>query len=248
MEFWWYIIGIVGIVLLIFIIVSFPRKKSERVPSIEGIDEKAVAEGFEKVTNWLPFRLLRRMVIKELRKLDLNGLLVDVGCGSGNLIIQIAENFKSLKLIGVDISDEMIELAKKKATEKGQIERIEFRIGTSENLPFSDNSVDIIISSLSLHHWSNPIKGFEEIIRVLKPNGIFLIFDFRRDSRRLFYGFLTFVSKVVVPKPLKEIKEPLGSLRASYTPKEAEKFLKQLKLQESEIKNALAWMFIIGKK
>jgi len=115
-------------------------------------------------------------------------------------------------------------------------------------LPFKDNTINFILTTLSLHHWSDPVKSFKEIIRVLKPEGHFLIFDFRRDARKLYYWFFKFITKVIVPKPLKRINEPLGSALASYTPEEVKEMLSKLEIKEINITPAKAWMFIEGVK
>ncbi|MFX1498454.1 MAG: class I SAM-dependent methyltransferase [Promethearchaeota archaeon] len=237
-----------GFIIILFLIFSLPRKNSERKSSIEGIDDPNVAKAFEKMTNFFPFKILRRKIITQLKKYNLRGLVADIGCGSGNLIVQIAQNFKGLDLLGLDISKELLELAKIRAIEKGVSDKIKFKIGNAENLPFLDNSIDYVISSLSLHHWIEPKKALEELIRVLKKDGVLLIFDFRRDSRRFFYGLLTFATKLVVPKALKHINEPLGSLKASYTREEVKEILSQINNLDVKIEPYLAWMFIIIRK
>ncbi len=249
MSFWYIFFAIIGIAVILIIIFGFPRKKkSPRKPNIEGLDNPEVAKAFEKMTNILPFRLLRKKVLSKLKDFNPIGTLVDIGCGSGNLIIQIAKSFPDLNLIGIDISSEILEFAKKRALDRGLGKRIEFKIGNVEKLPFSNESIDFIISTLSLHHWVNPVKGFNEIHRVLKRDGTLLIFDFRRDSRRFFYGFLTFVTKVVAPKALKEVHEPLGSIQSSYAYNEIFQLISQTSFQIPKVKTFLAWMFISIKK
>ncbi|TKJ21357.1 MAG: hypothetical protein CEE42_13935 [Promethearchaeota archaeon Loki_b31] len=249
MSFWCIFFAIIGIVVILIIIFGFPRKKkSPRKPNIEGLDNPEVAKAFEKMTNFLPFRLLRKKVLSKLKDFNPKGTLVDIGCGSGNLIIQIAESFPDLNLIGIDISSEILEFAKKLALDRNLGKRIEFKIGNVEKLPFSDESIDFIISTLSLHHWVNPVKVFNEIHRVLKRDGTLLIFDFRRDSRRFFYGILTFATKVVVPKALKEVHEPLGSIQSSYAYNEIFQLISQTRFQNPKVKTFLAWMFISIKK
>ena len=245
---WAIFLCIFGIIFILILIFSLPRKKSEREPSIEGLYCAEVAKAFEKMTNFLPFQMLRRRIISELNKYNLNGLLVDLGCGSGNLIVEIAQKYNSIDLIGIDISDEILELAKQRVIKNELNERIKFEIGNVENLPFSDNSIDFIISSLSLHHWSNPKIAFKELVRTLKGDGLLMVFDFRRNSRKFFYGLLKFATKVVVPKVLKEINEPLGSLQAGYTAEEIKEILSQINIHSVEIKPFLAWMFISVKK
>ncbi len=248
MSFLLWFLGVLTILILIIFIFGFPRKKSERIPSLEGIDNPDVAKAYERMTNFLPFKLLQRKIVSHLKKFHPQGLLVDIGCGSGNLIVQIAEKFPNLKLGGVDISNEILELARKRADAHGLGEKIEFKLGNATKLPFPDASVDFIISTFSMHHWTNPLDVLNEIYRVLKKDGTFLIFDFRRDARKFFYGLFTFVTKVVVPKPLKRVKEPLGSIKASYTPEEALQICAQSPFATVMIKPFLAWMFISSKK
>ncbi len=249
MSFWCIFFAIIGIVVILVIIFGFPRKKkSPRKPNIEGLDNPEVAKAFEKMTNILPFRLLRKKVISKLKDFNPKGTLVDIGCGSGNLLIQIAESFPDLNLIGIDIASEILEFAKKRALDRSLGKRIEFKIGNVEKLPFSNESIDFIISTFSLHHWVNPVKGFNEIHRVLKRDGTLLIFDFRRDSRRFFYSFLTFITKVVAPKALKEVHEPLGSIQSSYAYNEIFQLISQTSFQNPKVKTFLALMFISIKK
>ena len=75
-----------------------------------------------------------------------------------------------------------------------------------------------------------------------------MIFDFRRDARRIFYGLLTFATKIVVPKPLKDVNEPLGSIQSSYTLLEVKEMLKKVDSLEIKINPWLMWMFITIKK
>jgi len=239
---------IIGVIITLILIFGLPRKKSIRKPSIEGLDSPEVAVAFDRMTDFLPFKILRRRIISELKRYNPKGKLVDLGCGSGNLIVQITKHYPNLDLIGVDISSEILELAKKRAFESNLNEKIKFKIGSVEDLPFSDNSIDFLISSLSLHHWQEPIKALSEACRVLKQKGILLIFDFRRDARKFFYGLLKFATKVVVPKALKEINEPIGSLQAGYTPKEIRHLISQTSINNIEIVPCLAWMFIEIKK
>jgi ubiquinone/menaquinone biosynthesis C-methylase UbiE len=248
MCFWYYFLGILGIIIVLVIIFGYPRKKNARTPNIEGLDDPAVAKAFERITNFFPFKILRRKIISQLKKFSPQGVLVDLGCGSGNLIVQIAEKIPTLNLIGLDISSEILEFAKKRAIDKKVEQKIEFKIGNAEQMPFGDGSIDFLVSTLSLHHWLNPLPVFKEIFRVLKENGTFLIFDFRRDSRKFFYGLFTFATRVVVPKPLKKVNEPLGSLRSSYSREETLQFFSQIPFEDVKIKPFFAWMFISGKK
>ena len=242
MNLWYPILIILSVIILFLIIFGLPRKKNTRSLNIEGLDSPEVAKAFDKMTDILPFRILRKKIISHIRKLNPSGRLIDVGCGPGNLIVQLAKELPTLELIGVDISNEILERAKIRATKHER--KIEFKEGSVENLPFPNEYADFIISTLSLHHWINPDRAFQEIYRVLKKEGIALIFDFRRDSRKFYYGFLTFVTNIVAPKALKNINEPIGSLKSSYTPLEVQELTSKEQIKDITIKPMLAWMFV----
>ncbi len=237
-----------GIIILFILIIILPRKKNYRRPNLEGLDNPEIAKAFEKMTDFLPFKLLRRKVLNQINKKEPQGHLIDVGCGSGNLLVEIAEKFPYLFLTGTDISSEILKLAKERAFKHELGERIDFKEGSVEKLPFPDNSINFIVSSLSLHHWLHPIKAFQEFQRILNEDGTILIFDFRRDARKIFYYLFKFATKVVVPKALKEVNEPLGSIQSSYTPAEIKQIIFQNLSVNIKINSFLAWMFIIINK
>ncbi|MHA1698731.1 MAG: class I SAM-dependent methyltransferase, partial [Promethearchaeota archaeon] len=182
---------VICLVFFLALILNFPRMDVERVIGLEGIDDPAVADAFERMTEMPQFEYLYRQFISHLAKQDPKGKLIDVGCGCGNLITKIASKFPELDLAGIDLSREILEKARTRSIEAGMENRIEFKIGSASRLPFNDNSVDFIVSSLSLHHWKNPEDVFNEFHRVLKDNGKFLVFDFRRDSRKFYYNIFS---------------------------------------------------------
>jgi len=220
----------------------------DRKPSMEGIKDPGVAKSFEKMARLPPFKILRRRIISELKTIGPTGSLIDIGCGTGNLLVEIANKYNALDLTGMDISDEILEQANNFIKERNLEKKIELKIGSTEDIPFSDNTFDIAVSSLSLHHWVNPQKAFSEIFRIIKKNGSLLIFDFNRNAKKFYYRFLKFVTKRIVPKPLKKINEPIGSLQASYTKEEVLELISGLTFQNVDIKPYGAWMFIIIKK
>ena len=180
---------IVAIVLLILIILSvglrrlnFPRKVSP-----EGLEDDEVVLAYDKISRWPQFKLLRWLIVTELKRHNPDGILADVGCGPGYLIAVMAKSLPNLSIIGVDISQEMVQKAAQNLSSLGLAEKVSFRQGDIQKLPFEANSLDFVVSTFSLHHWSEPNQALHEIYRVLKPGGQFLIFDLRRDSRRLFY-------------------------------------------------------------
>ena len=244
----WIILGTILLVLAIILIFGSPRKRSEREYELEGIYNPEVADAFEKMNNLFPFKIIRSRVVSRIKQCNPQGTLIDVGCGTGRLLVQIAKKIENIELIGVEVAGEMIEITRSQIEELSLDNRIDLKKGSAENLPLADESVDFIVSTLSLHHWTNPTKAYCEFFRILKFGGTLLIFDFRRDSRKLCHWFLKFITKVIAPKPLKKIGEPLGSLQASYNFSELNKISKSFPFKDITFNNALCWIFIKSKK
>jgi len=221
--------------------VTFPRKAGA-----EGIENPEAVQAYDRISQWPQFRFLRRMIVGELKKYHPEGTVVDIGCGPGYLVAVIAKSLPHLHIIGVDIAEEMLQVATNNLSSLGFKERVMFRQGDVKKMPFEDNAVDFVVSTFSLHHWPDPSRALQEIHRVLKPEGQFLIFDLRRDERHFFYWLLRFATKFIVPAPLRSINEPFGSALSSYTPVESEAFLSKSSFQQWRIKPGIGWMFLWG--
>ncbi len=102
--------------------------------------------------------------------------ILDIATGTGDLAILLSKT-KAEKIIGLDISVGMLEVGKKKIVQKKLDNRIEMILGDSENLPFEDNSIDAITVAFGIRNFENLEKGLSEIVRVLKPNGVFVILE-----------------------------------------------------------------------
>lgn len=123
-------------------------------------------------------RRLRRKTI-EFAQVAPGERVLDVGCGTGDLTLLAKESAGSTaQVCGVDASPEMIEVACRKAVR--QQADVDFRVGVVEQLPYPDNSFDVVLSSLMMHHLPADLKpkALAEIRRVLKPNGRVVIVDF----------------------------------------------------------------------
>lgn len=111
--------------------------------------------------------------------------VLDVGCGTGTLAIEVARRVsRAGRVAGVDPGAEQITRARAKATRHHL--PIEFQIGAIEQLPFPDQTFDVVLSTLMMHHLPAPLKrqGLAEIARVLKPGGHLVIADFTHKQER----------------------------------------------------------------
>jgi SAM-dependent methyltransferase len=104
----------------------------------------------------------------------------EVGCGPGHLSIRLARQH-GLNITGLDLDPAMIERARANAdrSEDGDKRGPSFLVGDVAALPFPDESFDLVVSTMSMHHWADPTSGMAEIDRVLRPGASALIWDFR---------------------------------------------------------------------
>ena len=117
------------------------------------------------------------------------GLVLDVGSGTGNLAVRLAEIASQLMVTGVDVSADMIDRARARAGRSGVGDRVRFEMGDVGQLPYADGYFDLVVSTLSLHHWPDPVRGLAEVHRVLKPGGQACIYDLSdRVLRVLHHG------------------------------------------------------------
>jgi ubiquinone/menaquinone biosynthesis C-methylase UbiE len=112
--------------------------------------------------------------------------VLEVGCGPGHLSIQLTRQH-SLDVSGLDLDPAMIERARANADRAGEGDerRPSFLVGDVASLPFPDGSFDLVVSTMSMHHWADPTAGLAEINRVLRPGARALIWDFRPGVRPL---------------------------------------------------------------
>lgn len=108
--------------------------------------------------------------------------VLDVGCGTAEVALRAKTRAAHGRVYGIDPAPEMIAVARKKAARRNL--DIDFRVGAIEALPFPDSSLDVVTSSLMMHHLPDDLKvrGLGEIYRVLKPGGRLLIADFMRPT------------------------------------------------------------------
>jgi SAM-dependent methyltransferase len=114
--------------------------------------------------------------------------VLEVGCGPGQLSVRLARQH-GLEVTGLDLDPAMIARAQANTDRPGTGERRpSFLVGDVAALAFPDRSFDLVVSTLSMHHWADPAAGLAEIGRVLRPDARALVWDFRPGVRPHLFG------------------------------------------------------------
>lgn len=172
------------------------------------------------------------------------GLALEVGPGPGYLGLEWLRKTAGTRLKGIEISRNMIKLACKNVKEYGFDEkRVEYILGNAMEMPFAENTFDAVFSNGSLHEWEDPVKILNEIYRVLKPGGRFLVSDLRRDVplpvKWMFYAGT---------KPKSMRRGLTTSLQASYTKDELKCIVDDSSLKGAPVTSNPFGLEVIGMK
>nr|WP_317630753.1 bifunctional demethylmenaquinone methyltransferase/2-methoxy-6-polyprenyl-1,4-benzoquinol methylase UbiE [uncultured Flavobacterium sp.] len=124
--------------------------------------------------------------------------ILDIATGTGDLAILLSQT-SATKIVGLDISEGMLEVGRKKVKEKNLESKIDLVLGDSENIPFPDNHFDAITVSYGIRNFETLEKGLAEILRVLKPNGIFVILETSVPTKFPFKQGYNFYTNNILP-------------------------------------------------
>lgn len=123
-------------------------------------------------------------------------LILDVATGTGDFAVE-ALKLNPDKVIGVDISEGMLDVGRKKMKVNGYDSKIELRSGDSENLPFEENKFDAVIVAFGVRNFENLERGIAEMHRVLKPGGRMVVLEFSKPRmfpfKQLYHFYFTFI-------------------------------------------------------
>lgn len=162
--------------------------------------KKQVAGMFDRIAGQYDFlnHFLSAGIDKKWRKRAINSLrtlkpeyILDVATGTGDLALAALE-LQPKQIIGVDISEGMLQIGKKKIAEKKSEHIISLQYGDSENLPFEANRFDAITCAYGVRNFEHLQKGLQEMNRVLRPGGRIAILEFSHPKKfpiKQFYGF-----------------------------------------------------------
>lgn len=125
--------------------------------------------------------------------------MLDVATGTADMAVLAAKKLPALVIEGIDISEGMLEIGRKKTAKEGLTDRIHLSVGDSENIDFPDNRFDAITVAFGVRNFAQLETGLKEMLRVLKPGGRLIIVEFSRPTNRFFRWIYHFYMQVVTP-------------------------------------------------
>ena len=151
-------------------------------------DFDTIARTYDRLNHLMTFGLDRCWRRRAVRRLQ--GNVLDVACGTGDMVLELMK--RGCAVTGVDISEEMISIAKNKA-------RATYMIADAEALPFPDASFDAVTCAFGVRNFVHLEQGLNEMLRVLKPGGRMVILELATPDSKLLRPFYNFYTKHIIP-------------------------------------------------
>ena len=150
--------------------------------------------------------------------------ILDLATGTADLAIALAKRNPQAHIIGMDISEKMLEIGKAKTTKQHIENQVELRLGDAATLPFESNSFDAVTVAFGVRNFENLEQGLSEIHRVLKPNGRAVILEFSMPERFPIKQLYALYFKHLLPAIGKAVSKDGNAY--SYLPMSVERFPK----------------------
>ena len=144
-------------------------------------------------------RIWRRRVVRIVRRSRPHRIL-DVATGTGDLAIAMARRIRDVQVLGVDLSEQMLAVARRKIEARGLDGRIVLDRGDAERLAVADASVDVATVAFGVRNFGDLGAGLRELARTIKPGGKVVILEFSRPRNRVFRALYEFYSYKILPR------------------------------------------------
>jgi ubiquinone/menaquinone biosynthesis C-methylase UbiE len=216
--------------------------RQRKPETYQGIVGESIVRDYDEMQRGLRDRGL--LQIEEIIGLGITGgTVLEIGPGPGYLGLEWLKRTLGSRLFWLEISEDMKRLAEENAETYGLKEGILMTIGdATKKIPFDDDYFDGVFTDGSMHEWSDPLTVFNEIERVLKPNGSFFVGDLKRNTNPL-------VAFTMGMKTNKVMKAGLrSSIDAAYTKNEVISLLKSSNIKHFTVRENPFGLSIRGKK
>lgn len=195
---------------------------AEEAEDYDSMDHSQVNQRF--VDDWYAAGLAFRLSLQELTP------LLDVGTGTALIPIEYCQRFTDLRIVAIDLADEMLKLARRNVERAGFRDRIDLLLVDAKGILAKDGQFPGVVSNSIIHHIPNPIESFREMARVLAPGGLLFVRDLLRPETELELERL--VATYAGNATARQRQLFRQSLHAALTVEEVQEILTQVGLQE----------------
>ncbi len=166
-----------------------------------------IAGTYDRFNHLLSLNIDKRWRKKAVRRLRPSDEVLDVAVGTADLALEILRQGKARKVLGIDLSSEMMRIGREKAEKEGRTATLSFLQADAMDMPFADESFDAVCCAYGLRNFSDLDRGLSEMFRVLKNGGQLVILEFSYPSRRLFRVLYDFFFTRIMPALGKKISK-----------------------------------------
>ena len=185
-----------------------------------------ISPSYDRLNHLLSFnidKVWRKKTAKSVAQ-TCSKTILDLATGTADLAIDLAKRNPKAHIIGVDISEKMLEIGKAKVKKQSLENQIELRFGDAASLPFEDNTFDIVTVAFGVRNFEHLEQGLSEIRRVLKPKGMVFILEFSMPEKFPIKQAYRLYFKHILPKIGKWVSKDENAY--TYLPESVERFPK----------------------
>jgi demethylmenaquinone methyltransferase / 2-methoxy-6-polyprenyl-1,4-benzoquinol methylase len=181
----------------------------ENQPQIPKEDKRALVESmfnsiawrYDFLNHFLSFgvdRLWRIRAVNIISKSYKTPKILDVATGTGDLALA-AMRLKPVRITGIDISEKMLDIGRKKIEMRGLSNKIDLLHADSENIPFGDSVFDVAMVAFGVRNFADPLKGLSEMNRVVRSGGLIMVLEFSKPSGFPFRNIYSLYFRKILP-------------------------------------------------
>lgn len=160
-----------------------------------------IAPKYDTLNHLLSFGIDRRWRNRVVREVIMSNpsAILDVATGTGDMAIALACKIAKSRVDGIDISEGMIEIGRRKVAQDGLTDRVTFRNGAAESLPFTDGVYDAVTVAFGVRNFHDIPQGLSEMFRVTRSGGKVCVLEFSTPDNKIFGALYRFYFHRVLP-------------------------------------------------
>ncbi len=201
----------------------------DRILEPEVMDTPEEADGYDSMDHAGP----NRSFVERLLELGATGRMLDVGTGPGHMPPMVCALVPEARVVGIDLSTNMLRHAERHRAASPHAERMEYRLADAKAIDFEDAAFDVVYSNTILHHIPDPRPFLRECKRVLRPGGVLLIRDLYRPATPAAALELVGLHAAEADPYQQELFR--ASLHAAFTPDELRELARECGLERAEV-------------